>query len=245
VIDGAAGEDHVVGSPPPYPRPWKDEGTLLAGKGGASGRPCVIGRTPIIGLTGGIGSGKSLVAQMMGELGAVVLDADQTAHEVLADPEVAKVLTEWWGPSVVDPNGRVDRRRVGEIVFRDAAQRRRLEELIHPRIVARWEEVFRRCRGQETAPAAVVIDAPLLLEVGLDAMCDVIVFVEASDDRRMGRVRRSRGWSEDDLKRREKTQKSLDSKRAGADYILENNSGVHDLRRRVEEIFSAVTSLAT
>ncbi len=198
------------------------------------------GKMPVIGLAGGIGSGKSLVAQIMNELGAVVLDADATAHDVLSDAEVIGTIREWWGPSVVDGEGRVDRRRVAEIVFQDAAQRLRLEELIHPRIYARWDEVLHGRLGSAGPARAVVIDAPLLFEAKLDAICDVIVFVESDDATRRRRVAENRGWTSDELARREKMQKTLDSKRTRADYIVENNSSVSDLRRRVEGIFSAV-----
>jgi dephospho-CoA kinase len=205
----------------------------------------VIGKIPVIGLTGGIGSGKSLVARLMGELGAKVFDADETAHEVLADSEVVETLKRWWGPSVVDRSGQIDRRRIAEIVFKDPGQRQQLERLVHPRIFERWGALLHLYRDEGVAPIAVVIDAPLLFEAGLDEWCDVIVFVDAPENVRLQRLRDTRGWAGDELRRREKMQNTLDSKRIRADYIVENNSSVCDLRRRVEAIFSAVTSLAT
>jgi dephospho-CoA kinase len=200
--------------------------------------PLVSGKTPIVGLTGGIGSGKSLVARFLRELGALVLDADETAHQVLAEPDVLDTLKRWWGPSVVGPDGRVDRRRVAEIVFQDPDQRRRLEELTHPRIFSAWAETLQRCRQDPTAARVLVIDAPLLFEVGLDETCDLIVFVDAPEEQRIQRVLEHRGWSAGELRRREKMQKSLDIKRTRADYIVENNSSVRDLHHRVEEFFS-------
>jgi dephospho-CoA kinase len=208
-------------------------------------RPPVSNKIPIIGLAGGVGSGKSLVAQMMGELGAIVLDADEAAHDVLAQPQVVASLTEWWGASVVGPRGEVDRKRVSEIVFEDPKQRRRLEALIHPRIFERWARTIQQARDDQTVAPAVVIDAPLLFEAGLDAECDVIVFVDVPVEVRSERVRANRGWSDEELRRREKMQQSLEAKKAKADYVIENASSVADLHRRVERLFATVTGSST
>lgn len=204
--------------------------------------PQVSVKTPIIGLTGGIGAGKSAVARMMVRLGATVLDADQTAHDVLADLDVVETLRDWWGDSVVGNDGRIDRQRVAQIVFEEVGQRRRLEALIHPRILARWAEVLERCQGDPSVTKAVVIDAPLLFESGADEYCDVIVFVEVREEVRARRVEETRGWSLEELQRREKLQKSLDFKKDNADYTVENNSSESDLRRCVERVFSTITS---
>lgn len=197
---------------------------------------------PIIGLAGGIGSGKTAVAEIMAHLGARVLDADQSAHEVLADPGVVAELQAWWGPSVVQDDGRIDRQRVAEIVFEDPGQRERLEGLIHPKIFARWAETLERRQDDPPLARAIVIDAPLLFECRLDTLCDTIVFVEASEEIRAQRVWQARRWSLAELRRREKMQKPLDFKKDRADHIVENNSNESDLRRTVGEIFSAITS---
>lgn len=202
--------------------------------------PLASGKTTIVGLTGGIGAGKSLVARFMRELGAVVLDADEAAQRVLDRREIVATLKTWWGPSVVEADGRVNRKRVAEIVFQDPDERRRLEGLIHPRISQEWAEALERCRGGGTSASVVVIDAPLLFEAGLDNVCDVIVFVDSPEELRIQRVFEERGWSADELRRRENMQKPLDSKKARADYIVENNSSMSDLRRQVEDVFSRV-----
>ncbi len=179
---------------------------------------------------------------MMGELGAIVLNADQATHEVLEDPEVVRTLTAWWGSSIVAPDGRVDRQRIADIIFEDPAQRRRLEGLIHPRILARWGQVIEQARHRPGFAPAVVIDAPLLFESGLDAECDTILFVDAPEPLRASRVKEDRNWTESELQRREKMQEPLDIKRAKADHIVENNSSVRELRREVEYLFSTITS---
>ncbi len=202
--------------------------------------PSVSSGTPIIGLAGGIGSGKSLVAGILGDLGALVLDADQSAQEILDRPDVLGTLVSWWGSEVRDEAGQADRRRIAEIVFDDPQQRRRLEALIHPRIFAAWQEVLRQCQADPAKAPAVVIDAPLLFEAGLDSWCDVILFVEAPESDRARRVQANRGWTQDELERREKTQESLDAKRAASDHVIRNTSSVTDLRRRVEAVFSEI-----
>lgn len=182
---------------------------------------------------------------MLGDLGVLVLDADRSAQEILDRPDVLDTLEAWWGPEVRDESGGANRQRIAEIVFEDSQQRRKLEGLIHPRIFAEWQEVLRRCENDPTAARAVVIDAPLLLEVGLDSWCDTLVFVEAPESDRASRVEHNRGWTRDELKRREKAQESLDAKRAASDVVIRNTSSVADLRRQVEDAFSAITSVDT
>src|SRR3990170_2873333 len=118
---------------------------------------------PVIGLTGGIGAGKSEAARILGELGAGVIDADRLAHEELAAPEVRQSLVAWWGPGVLNGSGQLDRRLIGRIVFADPAQRRRLEELLHPRVRRRSLELVEQM-DRDPGWRAMVIDAPLLVE---------------------------------------------------------------------------------
>lgn len=193
---------------------------------------------PIIGLTGGIGSGKSTVAGFLRNLGAAVIDADQLNHEELDSPEVLQQLRLWWGAEVVGPDGRADREVIRRIVGGDAAQRRRLEDLVHPRIDRRRRELADQYQIDPSV-RAIVLDAPLLHEVGLDRKCDCLVFVDADRAVRLDRVR-SRGWSPQDLERFEKSQLPLDTKRDRADYRVVNNSDIADLRRQVEDVFARI-----
>lgn len=197
---------------------------------------------PVIGLAGGIGAGKSVVAQLFAQLGAGVIDADLLAHEELAAEEVTRTLAAWWGAEVLDAAGRVDRDRVGSIVFGDARERHRLEGLLHPRIRERSRGLMAQMEG-DPAVRAIVIDAPLLIETGLDeVVCDVVVFVEADEAVRQARAAASRGWSAQEHRRREAAQKPLDLKRSKADYTVSNNSTTEALRRRVEEVFAEILS---
>lgn len=194
---------------------------------------------PVIGLVGGVGSGKSTVARMFAELGAAVIDSDRLGHEQLQRPEVLSQLRSWWGPQVVTAAGVADRSAISRIVFHDAAELARLEALLHPLIDQRRKELV---AGLERDPSirAVILDAPKLLEAGLSGVCDRVVFVDSPRDERLRRVAETRGWSEDELNRRENLQFSLDKKRSMSDDVIVNHSDIEALRREVEQVFSAI-----
>jgi len=199
--------------------------TIRAGSDAAPHGPIVIG------LAGGIGAGKSTVARVLGELGAVVADSDAQAKAALDRPEVRDELVAWWGPSVLGDDGQVDRKRVAGIIFGDENERRRLERLVHPLIRQRRGELVERA-ARAGAPA-VVVDAPLLFEAGIDAECDAVIFVDAPREVRAERVLETRGWDEGELARRESAQWAIDKKRAKADEVVENAGGEETLRRAV------------
>jgi dephospho-CoA kinase len=196
-------------------------------------------KTPIIGLAGGIGSGKTAVAEILGSLGAAVIDFDRLAHEGLCAPGVAATLCEWWGKGVRTPDGRVDRRAIAAIVFENPGELARLEKLLYPGVVRRSRELIARFTA-DPAVKAVVLDAPKLLEAGLDELCDELIFVEADWSVRVQRVKESRGWTEEDLRRRENLQNPLDIKKASADHVVINHSGIDALQSQVERLFSSV-----
>jgi len=191
-------------------------------------------RALVVGLVGGIGAGKSAVARAMGELGFVVIDSDREAKAALDRPEVRDELVRWWGKGVLGAEGRVDRKVVAGIVFADAAERRRLEALVHPLVKATRAELVRRAAAE--GKPGVVVDAPLLIEAGSDAECDAVVFVDAPRERRLERVRATRGWDEAELTRREAAQLPLEAKRARADAVVLNDADPATLRRRVEAL---------
>ena len=172
-------------------------------------------------------------------MGAAIVDTDELAHEVLCDPDVVATLRSWWGDSVIHDDGSVNRRKVADVVFGDSAALTRLEGLLHPRILARCDELVARYKKSE-ATRAIVIDAPKLYEAGVDKRCDVVLFVDTSDAVRLDRVVRTRGWTEQELKRRDRRLAALDNKRTIADYVVENNSGIDDLRSKVELLFESM-----
>ncbi len=198
-------------------------------------------RKPIIGLAGGIGSGKSLVARLLGELGAAVIDSDRLNACELSEPEVIETLRGWWGEQVAPEGKRVNREKLAEIVFEAPERRKRLEALLHPRIACGREKLMRQY-ASDPAVKAIVLDSPLLFETGLDSACTCVIFVEADRQDRIARVRNDRGWSAEQFERRENLQKPLDFKRSRADYRLANNSTPDALRLRVARIFSQIVS---
>jgi len=177
-------------------------------------------RPLVIGLAGGVGAGKSTVARAFERLGCFVSDSDKAAKRELDKPEVVQTLKNWWGEGIVDDSGRIDRKAIASIVFDDPAQRERLEALIHPRLKAGRAALIERAH-RACAPA-VIIDAPLVFEAGLEKECDLVVFVDAPRDVRLERVRRSRGWGDGELDRRERAQWSLEEKKRLSDAVVDN-----------------------
>ena len=194
-------------------------------------------RVVLIGLCGGIGSGKSRVASEFAELGCVVSDSDADSRAAFDRPEVVASLRDWWGESVVGADGQIDRSAVAKIVFSDVSERERLENLIHPLVHES------RRRAVETALKegilAVIVDAPLLFEAGIDGECDAVVFVDCPFAERVKRVVEGRGWAPGELERREKAQMGLDVKRSRSDYVVVNDGRVR-LGPRVREVLESI-----
>ena len=201
---------------------------------------------PIIGIVGGIGSGKSYVARLFGEFGCMVIDSDAQVREAYHDPAVTKAIRGWWGGGVFHPDGTVNRSAVAARVFADPAEKRRLEGLLHPMVHAARK---RQMAGAASDPQVVayVWDTPLLFEAGLAGQCDAIVFVDAPPETRLARVRATRGWDEAELLRREKSQMPLDTKRGLSDHRVNNTadagadiSGSNDPREQVRRVLSQI-----
>lgn len=194
----------------------------------------------IIGILGGVCSGKSTVARQFARLGARVLDADRAGHEALRLPHVEAAARQRWGEAVFGPDGRIDRARLARIVFAAGAEgqkeRTYLEQLTHP-------EIAGLLRRQAEAPAAetavAVLDAPLLLEAGWDELCEKIVFVEAPREARLARAR-ARGWGEEDFAAREGAQESLERKRVRADAIIDNSGSPERTQAQVEQFWASL-----
>ncbi len=195
----------------------------------------------MLGVTGGVGAGKSTVAKLMGELGAGVISSDQLGHLEINSAQVKETLQLWWGAGILAADGDVDRGKVASIVFGDSSQRHRLEAMLHPRIAIRRADMMAEFERQPLIKM-VLLDSPLLYEADLDLVCDAVIFVDAEFELRNQRSEKARNWPEGELARREKTQQPLDMKRARADHICENNSTLADLRKRIEQIVSAVLS---
>jgi len=189
-----------------------------------------VSSLPVIGLVGGIGSGKSLVASQLRQLGCLVCDSDAMARDLLHDRHVHEQIVRWWGSGVLDGEGEIDRSRVAAIVFSRPEERQRLERLIHPLVESRREALF---QNPPEGTRALVIDAPLLLEAGLADRCDAIFFVDSPKATRLARVAATRGWTPEEVDRREEAQWPLDRKREAADTVLRNDGDPASLRQEV------------
>jgi dephospho-CoA kinase len=186
-------------------------------------------RTLVVGLIGGVGSGKSTIAARLSEhLRVVVLNADAAGHRALTSQYIQNQLRRRFGDGIFTPAGEVRRDRLAALVFGDDAAQRQarhdLEQIVHPEIRSELKRQLEQARQQGDLDV-IVIDAALLLEAGWNELCDAVVFVDTPYEQRLARIQASRGWTADELARREQSQTSLEDKRAAADFVI-NNSGL-------------------
>lgn len=187
-----------------------------------------------VGLTGGVASGKSTVSSILRELGAVVIDGDALAREVVArgTPGLAAVVAEF-GDAVLTPEGDLDRPAVGAIVFNDVERRRALEAIIHPLVFERIVEL----EAAADPDAVVVHDIPLLAESGRAGTFDAVIVVDTPPETQLDRMLRDRGWTEEDARSRMAAQASREDRLAIATHVIENTGTLDDLRTRVTEVY--------
>jgi len=194
----------------------------------------------VLGVTGGVGTGKSTVAKMFKELGAVILDADVLAHEAMEPKRLAwRQIIKLFGERVVNDDQTIDRNAVARIVFADEAKRRQLEEIVHPHVLRRIKQRLRRWRRapRTRRVRAVVLDVPLLLETGAQDLADAVVVVTAPAQQQRERLARKYGWSEEEMERRQQAQWKLSAKEALADYVVDNANGLERTRTQVRQIW--------
>lgn len=194
----------------------------------------------VIGIVGGIASGKSLVAQQLRDMGAEVISADQIGHDVLLEAEVQVALRARWGGGVFDSHGRPDRTAIAQRVFdpvHGLAERRFLESLSHPRIRARMQARLQDCRSRQVP--AVVLDAALLFEAGWNALCDHVLFVDTPAEQRRERAAK-RGWTADELTARESAQLPLEEKRRRSTSTIDNSRTVEHTLGQTQLFWQAV-----
>ena len=196
----------------------------------------------IIGIIGGVASGKSFVAEELKQLGAVVLDGDTLGHEVLRRPELVDAVRDRWGEEVITSDGQVDRAAVARMVFADSETGRRelkfLEELTHPKIGELLSRRLDEFAAAGEAPV-VVLDAAVMLKAGWDGRCDRVVFVDAPREVRLVRAR-ERGWSEEVFSAREAAQESLDAKRERADVVIDNSASPELVQAQIEHLWQSL-----
>ena len=187
-----------------------------------------------VGLTGGIASGKSTVSAMLRELGAVVIDADQLARDVVAvgTPGLAAVV-DAFGEGVLTADGVLDRPAVARIVFNDDDARRRLEGIIHPQVFEKVAEL----EAEAPEDAVVVHDIPLLAESGRADSFDAVIVVDAPPELQLSRMVQDRGWTEDEARARMEAQASREDRLGIASYVIENSGSIEALRAQVEAVY--------
>lgn len=192
-----------------------------------------------VGLTGGVASGKSTVSAILADLGAVVIDADLLAREVVAPgTEGLRKVVEEFGPEVLGPEGGLDRAALGAKVFADAEARRRLESIVHPLVRARAADL-----EAEAGPDALVVhDIPLLVETGQADTFDAVLVVDVPVETQVERLVRDRGWTVADAEARVAAQASREQRRAAATHLIDNTGTREDLRERVAEVFDELVS---
>ena len=196
-------------------------------------------KKPIIGILGGIASGKSTVAAEFGKLGCAVISADVIAHDLLKEEPVQKELVQQFGREILLPSGQIDRAKLARIVFADAEKLCVLNKVIHPRVLERTEELI--AKYSQCGPTqAIVLDMPLLVEVGWANRCDRLIFVKCDRAQRARRAKQAGLLDEQEIKIREKFQISLDKKAKLADNTIDNNSDFSTLVRQIQDIFSDV-----
>jgi len=186
----------------------------------------VPGRKPIIGLIGGIGSGKSAVAAEFARHGAAIISGDQLGHEALQQPDIRQKVIECFGPSIADPSGEINRRKLGGIVFADLGKLRELERIVFPWIEQGLQSRIALAQANPTVQL-IVVDAAVMLEAGWNHFCDKIVYVDAPREQRLTRLSVQRGWTEKEVDARSHAQWPLEVKLAKADAVI-NNSGSPD-----------------
>jgi len=197
-----------------------------------------------VGLTGGIGSGKSEVSRRLAAHGAVVIDADVAAREVVAPgtPGLAQVAAAF-GPEVLGPDGALDRERLGAMVFRDPALRAKLNAIVHP-LVREWMTAAERAAAEAAAATGrdliVVHDVPLLAESGRADGFDLVIVVDVPPELQVERLVSERGMTPDQARARMAAQAGRDQRLGLADLVIDNSGSLDDLDRRVGEVWAGL-----
>ena len=195
-------------------------------------------KKPIIGILGGIGSGKSTVAAEFAKLGCKVIDADKIAHELLEQKDIKEKIITSFG-QVLDSAGKIDHKKLADIVFSDGDKLASLNEILHRLVLARTEQLIEQY-NRENQVRAIVLDMPLLVEVGWEKRCDKLIFVGCERKLRVDRMKKMGVFDENQFKIRENFQISLDNKVAIAENTIDNNSGFAALAKQVADIFTCV-----
>lgn len=194
----------------------------------------------VIGLTGGTGSGKSVVSKSLAAAGAVIVDADKIAHEIILKGEPAyQEIIEYYGTGILDGEGNIIRKKLGEIVFNDKEKLAFLNQCTHKYITAEVKRQIVEAKAEGTA-TAIIVDAPLLLEAKLETVCDLVWVVYAEPEVRAQRVMARDGITYELAKARIANQKSWEEYKAAADAVIDNSKDLSYLEGQLNEILKTL-----
>ena len=198
----------------------------------------------LVGLTGGIGSGKTLAASFFKELGAYIIDADQLSRNLVRPVQTAlNEIVEYFGQDILDDKGNLNRGKLAKIVFQNSKEKAVLENILHPKIFKKEQEEFLKICAHD-ASAIVIIDAALLIESGNYKHVNKVIVVRSNEESQIQRILSRNDFSFDEVKTRMNNQMSLDNKIEYADFILDNDLQQADLRKRVEELYPKLLSIS-
>ncbi len=198
----------------------------------------------LVGLTGGVATGKSTVAKMFERCGALVIDADALAHQVVEPSKPAwHAIIKTFGKSVLNPDRSLNRQTLGAMVFRSRSKLRRLEQIIHPR-VAREQARLTRQAARNDPKAVVIYDVPLLFEVGIDKRVDRVIVVTADQETQITRLKKRNGFTRAEALRRIRSQMPIKQKIAAADYVLDGTTPRSRLLAQVRRLYRELHGLA-
>ncbi|RXT04955.1 dephospho-CoA kinase [Ammoniphilus sp. CFH 90114] len=190
----------------------------------------------IVGLTGGIACGKSTVARMFEQLGCVIIDADQVAREVVAPGEEGlEAVVRRFGPSVLNEDGTLDRKSLGDLVFKEEKARQDLNAILHPLIRKRMNQ--KKEKALKDHPPLIIMDIPLLYESKQEQTVEAVIVVYVSPDEQLRRLMERDHLTYDDAKRRINSQWSIEEKKQRADYLVDNSGSLFETREQVESLF--------
>jgi dephospho-CoA kinase len=197
--------------------------------------------TRVIGLTGGIGSGKSTVSRFLAELGAVIIDADKIGHEIYRqDTDTWRQLVKTFGSGILVPDNTIDRKKLGAIVFGDKQELQRLNAIIHPQITQEIKKRIEECRRR--AVKVIVLDAPVLLEANAKNLVDEIWVVVADDGNVIKRAAARTGLTEQQIRDRVHSQLSNTERTKNARVVISNDGNTEDLRGKIRELWEQIKS---
>lgn len=193
----------------------------------------------IIGLTGGIGSGKTTVAQMITKLGYPVVCADKLAHDAISIGSPAyKLVIERFGKEILATDKSIDRKKLGEIVFKDDAKRLHLNNIIHPVVIQKLQTSIQQSKNSNKN--VLILDVPLLYEEGLDTLCHQVIVVYATEEQMIERVMKRSNLSKDEIQDRIRSQLTIDSKKSRAHYVVHNTGDLAQTESEIQEIFQSI-----